>query len=255
MNTRLKGCTQTGVQWLPQILLATLTACGGGGGGGGTGNSASSMPPAITVAGTAATGKALANVAISINCVQGSAAVTADANGNYSATLNAIPPCLISATAGTTELRSTAFAGGTFNVTPETDLLLSYLAAQSGTTESGLVAGFPANAGFQQVLASQTDVLAAESAVVASLQLRYSVSLLVSSFLTTSFVVGQPGVDSDLTALLAAGAIDANGEPDSAAVTLMATSGAAHPIAIPSGSGAGGGTGNGTGSGGAAGMM
>jgi hypothetical protein len=233
--------------------VALFVACGGGGGGGGGGSGASSMST-VALAGTAATGKALANATININCALGSISVGADANGNYRATLGAVMPCMITATSGGTVLHSTAFAGGTYNVTPETDLLLSYLAAQLGTNESGLIAGFPANTLFRQTLANQNDVLTAQAAVVQNLQRTYGVTLSTPSFLTTSFAVGQPGVDSDLEALLARGAIDANGEPDAAAVALMATMGAANPVVTSPSAGTSG-TG-GTGSpGGTGGMM
>jgi hypothetical protein len=234
------------------LLIATVAlfaACGGGDGGGG----ASSIST-VAFTGTAATGKALANAAININCAQGSLSLSADANGNYRATLGAVMPCIITATSGGTVLHSAAFAGGTYNVTPESDLLLSYLAAQLGTNESGLITGFTANTRFQQTLANQNDVLTAQAAVVQNLQQRYGVTLSTPNFLTTSFAVGQSGEDSDLEALLARGAIDANGEPDATAVSLMATMGASHPIATSPGTGTGG-TG-GTGSpGGSGGMM
>jgi len=209
----------------------------------------------ISIAGTAATGKALADATISIDCARGSLSVAADANGNYHATLSAVTPCMIAANSGVTTLHSVVFAGGTYNVTPETDLLLSYLAAQLGTNESGLIAGVAANTQFQQALQNQTDVLTAQAAVVQSLQQTYGVTLSTPNFLTTSFVVGQPGEDSDLEALLARGAIDANGEPDAAAVTLMVTAGAAHPIATsPATTSGSGGTGAG-GTGSPGGMM
>jgi hypothetical protein len=134
-------------------------------------------------------------------------------------------------TSGGTTLHSLAFAGGTFNTTPETDLLLVYLAAQLGTTESGLIANFASNAQFQQALANQSNVLNAQSAVVANLQQHYAVTLSAPAFLTTPFTVGQAGVDSDLDALAKAGAIDSNGMPDPAAIALMAQAGAAHPLA------------------------
>ncbi|CAB3797928.1 hypothetical protein [Pararobbsia alpina] len=230
---------------LLMALVALFAGCGGGG-------SASNMSM-VSIAGTAATGKALANAAISINCAQGSISVAADANGNYRATFSAVTPCMIAANSGGTILHSTALAGGTFNVTPETDLLLSYLAAQLGTNESGLIAGFASNTQFQQALTTQANVLTAQAAVVQNLQQTYGVTLSTPAFLSTSFTVGQPGVDSDLEALLASGAINANGEPDVAAVSLMATMGAAHPIVTSPGTNTGGG---GTGSpGGMGGMM
>jgi hypothetical protein len=98
--------------------------------------------------------------------------------------------------------------------------------------------------------------MSAQTAVVQNLQQKYGVTLSAPDFLTTAFTVGQPGEDADLEALLARGAIDANGEPDAAAVALVASAGAAHPIAIAPGTGASGtgGTGSG-GTGGAIGMM
>ncbi|NPT45369.1 hypothetical protein GNZ12_29430 [Paraburkholderia sp. 1N] len=230
---------------------ALFAACGGGGGGGGSPSSVSM----ISIAGTAASGKALANATISIDCAQGSISVAADANGNYHATLGAVTPCLIAATSGATMLHSEAFAGGTYNVTPETDLLLSYLAAQLGTNESGLIASFTTNTQFQQTLENQTDVLTAQTAVVQGLQQKYGVTLSTPNFLTTAFTVGQPGEDSDLEALLALGAIDTNGEPDAAAVTLMATTGAAHPITTSPGTGTSGTGGTGVGGTGSPGGM
>jgi hypothetical protein len=232
--------------------VALFAACGGGGGGGGGG--ANSMST-VTFTGTAATGKALANATTSINCAQGSISVGADANGNYRATLGAVMPCMITATSGGTVLHSAAFAGGTYNVTPETDLLLSYLAAQLGTNESGLVTGFTANAQFQHALASQADVLAAQAAVVQILQQTYGVTLSTPNFLVTPFAVGQPGVDSDLQSLLARGAIDANGEPSGSTVALMTTMGAAHPIVTAPGPSTGGTGGTGTGGTGSPGGM
>lgn len=216
------------------LLMASVAWVAGCGGGGGSGTSM------VSLAGTAATGKALANATINIGCARGSMSVAADANGNYHATLSAVMPCMITATSGVTMLHSVAFAGGTYNVTPETDLLVSYLAAQLGTNETGLIAGFAANSQFQQALANQTDVLTAQAAVVQNLQQTYSVTLSAPNFLTSAFAAGQPGEDSDLEALLARGAIDANGEPDAAAVRLMATTGAAHPIAASPNNGTGG---------------
>ncbi|RKE39974.1 hypothetical protein B0G76_6432 [Paraburkholderia sp. BL23I1N1] len=251
MSTRQQHVIRSVSAGLLTASAALFAGCGGGGGGG---TSSTSM---ISIAGTAATGKALANATVSIDCARGSMSVAADANGNYHATFGAATPCMIAATSDGTTLHSTAFAGGTYNVTPETDLLLSYLAAQLGTNENGLIAGFAANTHFQQTLQNQTDVLTAQAAVVQNLQQTYGVTLFAQNFLTTAFTVGQPGEDSDLEALLARGAIDANGEPDAAAITLMTTAGAAHPIATsPGATSTGGSGGSGVGStGGFGGMM
>jgi hypothetical protein len=239
MNARLTHAIRSGSALPLTACVMLLAACGGGDGGDG----ASSASRTITLAGTAATGKALANAIITVNCVQGSMSVAADANGNYRATLNAATPCLITATSGATVLLSSALAGGTFNVTPETDLLLSYMAAELGTNEVGLSSGFATNAQFQQALANESDVLSAQAAVVQNLQQGFGVSLSTPDFLSASFTVGQPGDDQDLEMLLASGAVGANGDPAPAAVALMATTGAAHPIAptsVPSMGGTGG---------------
>jgi hypothetical protein len=229
------------------VAVATLAGCGGSVCIGLNGCTGTVLPPNLTLAGTAATGKALASATISANCAQGAGSTLSDSGGNYSMTLNATLPCVLTAVSGSTTLHSVVFAGGTFNVTPQTDLLLVYLAAQLNTTEAGLIAGFQSNLAFQQVLASQSNVLAAQSAVVTNLQQRYAVTLSAPAFLNTRFIVGQAGVDSDLEALAAAGAIDTNGMPDAAAISLMAAAGAAHPIVTtppPSNAPASGGTGN-----------
>jgi hypothetical protein len=245
MNTDDARLARPGLAALCVASLAALVGCGGNACIGLDGCSGANVAPSVALSGTAATGKALASAMVSFTCAQGSGSALSDGGGHYNITFNATLPCILSVTSGGMTLHSLAFAGGTFNTTPESELMLVYLAAQLGTTESGLIAGFPGNSRFQQVLANQTDVLAAQSAVVANLQSRYSVTLTAPAFLTTPFVVGQAGVDSDLGALATAGAIDANGMPDPAAVSLMSAAGAAHPLTTTSApsSGTGGTTG------------
>ena len=217
------------------MSLATLASCGGNACIGFDGCSGTNAAPNFTLSGTAATGKALASAMLSVTCAQGSGSTLSDGGGHYSIAFNATLPCVLTVTSGGTTLHSLAFAGGTFNTTPETELMLVYLASQLGTAESSLIADFPGNARFQQVLADQSKVLAAQSAVVTNLQQHYSVTLTTPAFLTTPFTVGQAGgVDSDLDALAKAGAIDANGMPDPAAVSLISTAGLAHPITTTS---------------------
>jgi hypothetical protein len=219
--------------------LATLVACGGSfcvgldscGGGNGLQN--------VALSGTAATGKALASATVSFRCARSSGSTLSDGGGHYSITFNATLPCILTVTSGGTTLHSLAFAGGTFNTTPETELMLVYLASQLGTSETSLIADFPSNSQFQQVLINQTDVLAAQSAVVTNLQQRYAVTLTAPAFLTTPFIAGQAGVDSDHGAQATAGAIDANGMPDPAAVSLLSAAGLAHPFTTTSKSSSG----------------
>lgn len=251
MDAPLRSLPRAGSALLLTASLALFVACGGGGGGG----SGVAAAPSVSMSGTAATGRALANATISITCVLGSSSATTDAGGNYRATLGARLPCLITATSGSTVLHSIAFAGGTFNVTPETDLLLAYMAAQLGTTEGSLIVSFTANAQFQLALGNPNNVLNAQAAVGQALDQRFALTLAVPSFLTTPFAVGQPGVDTDLTALAHAGAIDSNGEPDPVATALMATAGTQHPLPVLPVPPTGGGGPGGTGTGGGGGMM
>jgi hypothetical protein len=257
MNTHDVRFVRPALAALCVASLATLVACGGSVCVGFDGCCCGSGSQNLAISGTAATGKALASASVSFSCAQGSGSTLSDGGGNYSIIFNADLPCILTATSAGTTLHSLAFAGGTFNTTPETELMLVYLASQLGTSESSLIANFPSNSQFQQVLANQTDVLAAQSAVVTNLQQRYAVTLTVPAFLTTAFVVGQTGVDSDLVALATAGAIDANGMPDPVAVSLLSAAGLAHPLTTTStpSSGAGGISGSGSGTGSATGGM
>src|SRR5579863_3544918 len=110
MNTPFRSFTPPGnALWLA-LGVGLLAACGGGSGG--------SMPPSVALSGTAATGRALPNAALSIVCLQGSTSATTNASGDFQTTFTAAAPCVITATSGNTVLHSTAFAGGNFNVTP-----------------------------------------------------------------------------------------------------------------------------------------
>ncbi|AJY09604.1 hypothetical protein K6W16_06200 [Burkholderia dolosa] len=184
----------------------------------------------VALSGTAATGHALASAPVAVNCAAGSATALTDGGGNYRVTVNAVLPCVISVASGGTTLHSLAYAGGTFNTTPETELMLVYLAARLGTNTAGLIGNLQGNPRYQRAIGDSGIVQAAQAAVVANLQQRYAVALSTPAFLTTPFTVGQPGIDADLDALAKAGAIDSNGMPDQAAVSSLAQAGAANPL-------------------------
>jgi hypothetical protein len=248
MNTHNARFVRPTLAALCVASLATLVGCGGSFCVGLDGCNGGNGLQKVALSGTAATGKALASATVSFSCARGSGSTLSDGGGHYSITFNATLPCILTVTSGGTTLHSLAFAGGTFNTTPETELMLVYLASQLGTSETSLIADFPSNSRFQQVLANQADVLAAQSAVVTNLQRRYAVTLTAPAFLTTPFIVGQAGVDSDLGALAKAGAIDADGMPDPAAVSLLSAAGLAHPLTTTSTPSSGtGGTGSATG--------
>jgi hypothetical protein len=214
---------------LGSVALATsaLMACGGGGG-----------LATGTVSGTAAVGAALANASIQLTCKNGSGTTTANANGAYTASFKFDGPCSITATNGSITINSFASGSGTFNVTPLTQLLLSYLAGELGTSVDGLIAGIATNATYQNAVTNSTLIANAENGVAKLLQSMYGVTLSTNAFLTTSFTPGQPGADADLDALLAAGAIGSNGQPSTALVNAAIAAGAA--VGNPSSSGSSG---------------
>ncbi|EDT43992.1 hypothetical protein [Burkholderia ambifaria] len=230
MNIRPPHFTRPALGALCVAALAILAGCNGEACFGVDACFNDNNMQTVALSGTAATGAALASASVTVSCAQGSATTLTDGGGNYRVTVNAALPCVISVASGGTSLHSLAYAGGTFNTTPETELMLVYLAAQLGTNTAGLIGNFQGNRHFRQVMGDPGTVQAAQSAVVTNLQQRYSVTLAAPAFLTTPFVVGQPGVDADLGMLAKAGAIDSNGMPDPVAVSLLTQAGAAHPL-------------------------
>ncbi|MBR8252413.1 hypothetical protein [Burkholderia ambifaria] len=230
MNICPPHFTRPALGALCAAALATLAGCNGEACFGVDACFNDNNTQTVALSGTAATGGALASASVTVSCVQGSATTLTDGGGNYRVTVNAVLPCVISVASGGTSLHSLAYAAGTFNTTPETELMLVYLAAQLGTNTAGLTGNFQGSHRFQQAMGDPGIVQAAQSAVVTNLQQRYAVTLATPAFLTTPFVVGQPGVDADLGTLAKAGAIDSNGMPDPVAVSLLTQAGAAHPL-------------------------
>jgi hypothetical protein len=230
MNICPPHFTRPALGALCAAALATLAGCNGEACFGVDACFNDNNTQTVALSGTAATGGALASASVTVSCAQGSATTLTDGGGNYRVTVNAVLPCVISVASGGTSLHSLAYAGGTFNTTPETELMLVYLAAQLGTNAAGLTGNFQGSHRFQQAMGDPGIVQAAQSAVVTNLQQRYAVTLATPAFLTTPFVVGQPGVDADLGTLAKAGAIDSNGMPDPVAVSLLTQAGAVHPL-------------------------
>ncbi|NPT56837.1 carboxypeptidase regulatory-like domain-containing protein [Paraburkholderia elongata] len=229
----LNGATLRTLQF-GSVALATsaLVACGGGGDSGSS--------PSATISGTAAVGAPLANASVVLTCKNGTGSATANGNGAYSATFAFDPPCAITASSGAVTIHSIATGPGTFNVTPLTELLLSYLAGQLGTTVSGLLSGISSNATFQNAMTNSTVIANAEAAVVQLIKTKYGITVSSTSFLTVSFTPGQPGADADLDTLQTAGAITSTGQPAASLTAAATAAGTAAPIS-------GGGTGTPTG--------
>ena len=219
------------------VATSALVACGGSG-----------DSPGATVSGTAAVGAAMSNASIVLACKNGAGSTTANANGAFSETFKFDGPCTITASNGTITIHSFAAGAGVYNVTPLTELLLSYLAAQLGTTVSGLLSGLTSNATYQSALTNSTVIANAEAAVAQLIKSKYGITLSSSSFLTVSFTPGQAGADADLDALLAAGAITSDGQPAASLTAAVTAAGAAAPIS--GGSNSGGATGGTGGTGG-----
>lgn len=218
------------------IAASMVTACGGGGGGG--------SPPTATINGTAAVGSALADATIQMSCKNGSANTTTDSNGAFSATFAFDPPCILTASGGAIVIHSLASGPGTYNLTSLTEVLLSYVAGQLGTTLNGLLTGMQTNPSFQSALSNSTVVANAETAVATLVKGGYGVTLSTSAFLTTPFVPGQAGPDADLDALQTAGAISpTTGAPAPALASAALTAGGAAPISGGGGKSPTGGTG------------
>lgn len=170
------------------VSLAALSGCRGDACFGFDGCFDDGGVQTVTLSGTAATGPALASATVNVDCARGSVATLSDGGGHYSVTFDAALPCAITVTSGGTSLHSLAYAGGTFNTTPQTELMLVYLAAQLGTSPARLIGDLPNSSRLQQALENQTNVQAAQTAVVANLQQRYAVMFAVPEFLTTPFL-------------------------------------------------------------------
>jgi hypothetical protein len=228
------------------LPLVVLSACGGGDGG-----SAGSGSTPVTFAGTTAVGKALANATVSYTCRVGSASTTSDTNGNYTLVAYVQTPCVVTATLGSVTLKSLAPSPGVINVTPLTDLLVSYVSGQLGITVSALVSNFASNTNAQSLLSDTKQVAAAETAVVTFLNSTYQTSISITGFLTTTFTAGSgTGVDGDLEALGKTSAVDpTTGQPSSAASDGTNTKGKDKPF-VPGGGSATGATGGNSAAGG-----
>lgn len=122
---KFNGVTKTLAASAVALLLA---ACGGGGGG----------SSGLQLSGTAATGAALADAQVEVQCAEGEGSATTNASGGYTVNVGSGQlPCLVQVkgtTAGGVEvtLHSIADEAGpdgvvTANVTPVTEMIVAYL--------------------------------------------------------------------------------------------------------------------------------
>lgn len=120
-----------------------LAGCGGGGDGGSAGGGTTTPPSATsstTIAGTAATGAAIAGATVQAKCATGSGSATTGVDGRFSLKIDsAVRPCVLSVSApGGTTLHSVVEGGSgadvVANITPLTELITASIAG--GNTAS-----------------------------------------------------------------------------------------------------------------------
>ena len=205
---------------LASVSLA-LAACGGGGGG----SSAPASNP--TISGTAATGSPMVNANIVIACRKGSATTSSSSSGSYSASFDFEGPCALTATQAATAssppitLHSLALSAGTANITPLTEMMMTYLATQAGlASASALVSQIAGGS----TAPSSSQVTQAQAAVLNAVR-NWVAASNSGSFLTTSFVANNTGADADLDALYEANLIDNTGEASTELNALLGVKG------------------------------
>ena len=180
--------------WAAAALATTLlSACGGDGGGGGDADTQAPVavtpaPTAFTLAGTAATGAAIAGGAVTANCTMGSASGATAADGSFTLTLDKgqVAPCLLRVSkAGppAVELYGYAATAGHVNVTTLTDTALTRALAAS---PADVFAGFDA----ARANAINTALPAAITYVQAQLAAG-NLGAAPANLMTISFVIGD----------------------------------------------------------------
>jgi hypothetical protein len=203
---------------------ALLAACGGGG-------DDDSSPPApapapggaaLTLSGTAATGKAINGGSLGVTCKSGTGTGTSSADGSFKvAVTNGVGPCLLKITpvGGVAMYSMTSGSGASANITPMTNMLVSYLLSVPGMNAANPEAWFALPAA-RTLLADpvalsariKNDFIPVLKALVPGL------NLSSDDFLAKPFVAGSPTdtTDSDLEKLKASGVVTETGEASQA---------------------------------------
>lgn len=229
----------TTFKWLLAAgMVSTLVACGGDGG-----SDPVTPPPVpkktLTIVGTAATGLAVANGAVTVTCRVGTGTATSNADGTYTVTTvattaDAAGPCVLSVTtSGGATLRSFATGDGSrANITPLSELLVSYVATQAGAGATANPTALVANTGVQSVLSNATVLAASTTKLIEELKKAAPTITIPADFLSaplTAATAANPNagnaLDKVLDALKVQNVITATGAP-SAAVTTAAVNNA-----------------------------
>lgn len=172
-------------------ILITLAACGGGGGSSSSGTSSSGTggSSSKTLSGTAATGKALANVAVYLKDSTGTVvSTTADADGKFSFDTSNLTPPFHLKTQGYGLFSFTDQQSGTANITP----LSTALVAVANNGNSDIFTNPPA----------QLDLTAASTALkdfISPVMEKYGVT--DADFISTAFDTNGQGLDALLDSI------------------------------------------------------
>jgi hypothetical protein len=216
MKTKNMSAMTTFFKWA--ALAATVTgvvACGGGGGSSTT----------MNVSGTAAVGKALDGATVSVTCASGTGSATTNASGSYTVSIqNGEGPCVLTATKGSTVLRSVTAGEGVANITPLTHLLVEFLAVRAGTSADSLLS----NPNGKALLADTNALTDGQNSVATMLQTTYGITLSSTNFLTVSITPPSAGgtqsdSDKDLDVLMTKNVVGTDGVPAATVVTSVKT--------------------------------
>lgn len=172
-------------------ILITLAACGGGGGGSSSGTSSSGTggSSSKTLSGTAATGKALANVAIHLKDSTGTVvSTTADADGKFSFDTSSLTPPFYLRTQGYGLFSSTDQESGTANLTP----LSTALVGIANNGDSDIFTNPPANLDLNAASTALKDFLT-------PVMEKYGVT--GADFISTAFDADGQGLDALLDSI------------------------------------------------------
>jgi hypothetical protein len=235
----------TTFKWLLAAgMVSSLVACGGDGG-----NDPVTPPPVpkktLTVVGTAATGLAISGGAVNATCRVGTGTATTAADGTYtvvasSTAADAVGPCVlaVNTSAGAT-LRSFATGDGTrANITPLTELLVSYVATQTGAGATATPAALVANTTLQTTVANPTLLSASVTNLIDVIKKTAGSDVVIpTNFLNTTMTAATAtnpnagdALDKVLDTLKARAVITATGAPSTAVAQAAVQNAAQHTI-------------------------
>lgn len=154
---------------LAVLAVVALAGCGGGGDNAAATPTPPVTPSALTLTGTAATGRAVAGGAIAAKCASGTGSATTNADGSYTVSVSGgALPCIVKVTGADGKvLHSVAEGSGssaTVNISPLTELIVAQAA---GGSAASLFSSFDAAA---QAKLTSAALASATTAVATALQ-------------------------------------------------------------------------------------